>query len=62
MIDQKPTADELAGMVWWGELAEDRRAYWLSEANIAIVAEAWAEYKRVAPPQPESKPSAAEKA
>jgi hypothetical protein len=36
MIDQKPTADELAGMAWWNALAEDQRAYWLSEADTAI--------------------------
>jgi hypothetical protein len=41
------TADESAGMEWWNALSEDQRAYWLREANTAIVAEAWAYYKHV---------------
>jgi hypothetical protein len=28
-------------------MSEDQRAYWLGQANTAIVAEAWAYYKRV---------------
>jgi hypothetical protein len=41
-----PTRDERDGMAWWNALTEDRRAYWLREAKTAIVAEAWAEFKR----------------
>lgn len=33
-------------MAWWNALTEDRRAYWLRETKTAIVAEAWAEFKR----------------
>ena len=41
-----PTRDERDGMAWWNALTKDRRAYWLREASTAIVAEAWAEFKR----------------
>jgi hypothetical protein len=41
------TADEQAGIDWWNALTEEQRAYWLREANTAIVAEAWAYHKRV---------------
>jgi hypothetical protein len=44
--DQKPTADEQAGMTWWNQLTEDERAKALSDAKTAVVAEAWAHYKR----------------
>jgi hypothetical protein len=40
------TEDERAGMAWWNALTAAERAYWLREAKTAIVAEAWAEYKR----------------
>ena len=40
------TPDERSGMAWWNALAEIQRTYWLCEANTAIPAEAWAEYKR----------------
>jgi hypothetical protein len=34
-------------MSWWNALREEQRAYWLREADTAIVAEAWAHYQRV---------------
>ena len=40
------TDDERAGMAWWNALTETDRAFWLRVADTAIVAEAWAEYKR----------------
>jgi hypothetical protein len=41
------TADEQLDIAWWNGLTEEQRAYWLREANTAIVAEAWAYYKHV---------------
>jgi hypothetical protein len=41
------TADEQLGIAWWNGLTEERRAYWLAQANTAIVAEAWAHYQHV---------------
>jgi hypothetical protein len=40
MNRETSSADETAGMEWWNALSEDQRAYWLREANTAIVAEA----------------------
>jgi hypothetical protein len=39
------TADEQLGIAWWNGLTEEQRAYWLREANTAIVAEAWAQIR-----------------
>lgn len=40
------TDDEKAGMAWWNSLTLARRIYWLNRAETAIVAVAWAYYKR----------------
>ena len=40
------TDDERAGITWWNNLTPVARSYWLSTAGTAIVAEAWACYKR----------------
>jgi hypothetical protein len=47
MNREASSADETAGMEWWNGMSEDQRAYWLREANTAIVAEAWAYYNHV---------------
>ena len=47
MNGEAASADETAGMEWWNAMSEDQRAYWLREANTAIVAEAWANYNHV---------------
>ncbi len=43
---RKATDDELAGMRWWNGLPVADRAHWLAEAGSAVVADAWAAYKR----------------
>lgn len=43
------TSDGAAGMAWWNALSEKQRAEWLSRANSARPADAWAAYKREAP-------------
>ena len=47
MNREASSADETAGMEWWNAMSESQRAYWLREANTAIVAEAWAYYNHV---------------
>ncbi|MER8874504.1 hypothetical protein NKI04_32395 [Mesorhizobium sp. M0814] len=44
--NRNPTADEMAGMLWWNSLTEAERADWLAWADSAVPAEAWAAYKR----------------
>jgi hypothetical protein len=46
-MNREGSEDETAGIAWWNPLSEEQRAYWLREANTAIVAEAWAFHKRV---------------
>ena len=46
-LQPQPTADEIAGMVWWNNLKQDECAAWLTTAGHACsVADAWAAYKR----------------
>lgn len=45
---RQPTADETAGIEWWNSLSVTDRAHWLAEAGSAVVADAWAAYKRSA--------------
>lgn len=45
-MEREPTKDEAAGMAWWNGLNESERAYWLRETGTAVVADAWAEWKR----------------
>jgi len=45
-LQRHPTADEIAGMVWWNNLKPIERAAWLTTAGHACsVADAWAAYK-----------------
>jgi len=45
--DDRPlTPDEVDGMVWWNSLTEAERAHWLHVAGSALVADAWAAFKR----------------
>jgi hypothetical protein len=39
------TPDELAGIAWWNDLAEDQRRFWLDQAGTARASEAWACFK-----------------
>jgi len=43
---RKPTQDELDGMTWFNSLSEQERAYWLAQADTAIAAQAWAQFKK----------------
>jgi len=43
---RKPTPDEALGMAWWNGLSERQRAEWLRRAGSAVVADAWAAFKR----------------
>jgi hypothetical protein len=47
MSREAASVEETVGVEWWNAMSEDQRAYWLREANTAIVAEAWAYYQRV---------------
>ena len=40
------TDDEKAGIGWWNNLSPVARSYWLSTAGSAVVADAWAYFKR----------------
>lgn len=43
---REPTADDLAGIRWWNLLDESHRAFWIRQAGSAVVADAWAAFKR----------------
>jgi hypothetical protein len=44
--ERQPNADERRGMSWWNSLPEMGRREWLRRAGSAVVADAWAEFKR----------------
>lgn len=46
MTQEQTTDDERAGIVWWNGMSEPERAQALSAAGTAVVAQAWAHYKK----------------
>lgn len=40
------TDDERAGIEWWNSMTKADRSFWLAAACTAVVAEAWAYFKR----------------
>ena len=59
MSERRPTEDEQAGMSWWNGLSEPERAAWLSVADSAVAADAWAAFKAARRlPVPEQDPDA----
>lgn len=38
-------ADALAGLAWWNDLEPQQRAWWLQQAQSAVPADAWEEFK-----------------
>jgi hypothetical protein len=55
--DDGPTANDVAGMAWWGALSEVKRLFWLTQAAGsaagASAASAWAAFKHADPEQAE---------
>lgn len=45
-----PAGDAVAGITWWNGLAEAERRHWLDAAGSAVVADAWAVWKRAGRP------------
>lgn len=50
----EPTADDVAGMAWWGALSQVKRLFWLTQAAGtaagASAAAAWAAFKQADQP------------
>lgn len=43
---REPMPDEQAGIDWFNGLSVVARGFWMNQANTAVPALAWAEYKR----------------